>query len=242
MTGGWGADCLKGGYGNDAMWGDDGDDDMEFMDSADTLIGGHGNDEIHGEGGNDQIAGTAGNDVFYGGSGNDLIVPGSGNDTSVWRSAGADTLEFHQDDIDFYAFRNAYDVIRDWDATNGHGGDVIRWCGQPAEFDPVKIQFGAFLGDGNQPLTTPRILCNNGQKIHLDDGAVANWSGPFGIETEFDMGIASFTDPLTPGKNADDFELVYLSGHVPADRVRRSGRGRGRSGAANLGYHPILAV
>ena len=129
---------------------------------------------------------------------------------------GSDTFEFHQDDINFYAFQNAVDVIEDWDANNhpyyGYDADVIRLCGQP-EFEPVKIQFGAFFGDGNQLPDDVMILLSNGQKIFLDDAAVAKWY-PY-IETEFDMGIATFTDPLTSGKNADDFQLVHLPYECP---------------------------
>ena len=163
--------------------------------------------------GNDQLAGNEGNDILDGGAGNDRIVPGSGNDT-MYGGTGSDTFEFHQDDVDFFAFQNAVDVIKDWDANNGSSGDadVIRLCGQP-EFVPVKIQFGAFFGDGNQLPDDVMILLSNGQKIFLDDAAVVKWT-PF-IETEFDMGIASFSDPLTSGKNADDFDLVHLPDTCP---------------------------
>ncbi len=213
MTGGLGDDCVKGNGGDDTIWGDDGDDYMEFLDGDDTLLGGYGDDEIHGEGGDDQIAGEEGDDVIYGGKGDDLIVPGSGNDT-MYGGEGSDTFEFHQDDIDFYSFQNAFDVIRDWDATNDEASsstdaDLIRLCGQP-EFVPVKIQFGTFFADGNQLPDDVMILLSNGQKIFLDNAAVADWYGQNGVETEFFMGIATFTDPLTTGINADDFELVHL--------------------------------
>ena len=204
MSGGVGNDCLKGGYGNDVLDGGDG---------ADTVIGGQGDDNVSGGKGNDQLAGNEGNDVLDGGAGNDRIVPGSGNDT-MYGGTGSDTFEFHQDDVDFFAFQNAVDVIKDWDANNGSSGDadVIRLCGQP-EFVPVKIQFGAFFGDGNQLPDDVMILLSNGQKIFLDDAAVVKWT-PY-IETEFDMGIASFSDPLTSGKNADDFDLVHLPDTCP---------------------------
>jgi hypothetical protein len=105
-------------------------------------------------------------------------------------------------------------VIKDWDPGTdaGDDADIIRLCGQP-EFAPVKIQFGVFFGDGNQLPDDVMILLNNGQKIFLEDGAVANWGPP--LEIEFDMGIATFNDPLTSGRNADDFELILLPNACP---------------------------
>ncbi len=191
------------------------------FDGGDTLIGGLGDDEIHGDDGDDIIMGDAaigdplgGNDRLYGDGGNDRIIPGAGNDT-LYGGAGSDTFEFHQDDINFSNFQNAFDVIKDWDFGGGAGedADVIRLCGQP-EFTPVKIQFGVFFGDGNQLPDDVMILLSNGQKIFIENGAVANWGPP--IEIEFDMGVATFNDPLTTGRNADDFELVLLPDRCPA--------------------------
>ncbi len=189
------------------------------FDGGDTLIGGGGDDEIHGDDGDDVIVGdeltgslSGGDDILYGGAGDDRIIPGSGNDT-MYGGAGSDTFEFHQDDIDFYSFQNAYDVIKDWDFGGASGdGDIMRLCGQP-EFVPVKIQFGTFFGDGNLLPDDVMILLSNGQKIFIEDGAVANWGPP--LEVEFDMGIWTFSDPLITGANADDFELITLPDTCP---------------------------
>ncbi len=187
---------------------------LEF-DGGDTLIGGLGDDEIHGDNGDDVILGDAsvgsssgGDDVLYGDAGNDRIIPGAGNDT-LYGGAGSDTFEFHQDDINFFSFENAFDVIKDWDSGGGTGGDadIMRLCGQP-EFLPVKIQFGTFFGDGNLLPDDVMILLSNGQKIFIEDGAVASWGPP--VDLEFEMGVATFSDPLISGENADDFELILL--------------------------------
>jgi len=185
------------------------------FDGDDTLIGGQGDDEIHGDDGDDVILGdenigssVGGDDVLYGDAGDDRIIPGAGNDT-MHGGTGSDTFEFHQDDLNFYSFQNAYDVIKDWDfgGDPADDADIIRLCGQP-EFVPVKIQFGTFFGEGNLLPDDVMILLSNGQKIFIEDGAVSNWGPP--LETEFDMGISTFSDPLTTGANADDFELIIL--------------------------------
>ncbi len=194
--GGAGRDKLEGEGGSDCLWGNSGDD---------TLLGGEGNDSLYGQDGDDALAGGADDDSIEGGDGDDLIWGGRGADT-LNGGAGADTFVYHQDDVDLFDFSNPVDLIQSWDSE-----DVIRLVGVP-EFVPIKIQWGAMFG--GPMVDDVRILLANGQKIYLEDALLDSetpWLDSGAPNIEFQAGLATFTDPLISGLNADDFQHVEAS-------------------------------
>lgn len=194
--GGAGRDKLEGEAGRDCLWGNGGDD---------TLLGGEGNDTLYGQAGDDALSGGADDDSIEGGEGDDLIWGGPGADI-LDGGAGADTFVYHQDDVDLFDFGNPVDLIQSWD-----NEDVIELVGG-AEFVPVKIQWGAMFG--GPMLDDVRILLANGQKIYLVDALLDSetpWLDSGAPNLEFKAGIATFTDPLISGRNADDFQHVEMT-------------------------------
>ncbi len=205
LIGGRGNDLFYGGGGRDKIEGEDGHDVLWGNAGEDTLLGGEGNDTLHGQGDDDALAGGVGDDSLVGGEGDDLIWGGSGADT-LDGGAGADTFVYHQDDVDLFDFSNTIDLIRSWDS-----GDVIKLVGGP-EFAPIKIQWGAMFGG---PMSDDvRILLANGQKIYLEDALLDSetpWLDTGVPNLEFQAGIATYTDPLSSGLNADDFEHMEVA-------------------------------
>ncbi len=194
--GGAGRDKLEGEAGRDCLWGNGGDD---------TVLGGEGNDTLYGQAGDDALSGGADDDSIEGGEGDDLIWGGPGGDI-LDGGAGADTFVYHQADVDLFAFSNPVDVIQSWD-----NEDVIELVGGP-EFVPVKIQWGAMFG--GPMLDDVRILLANGQKIYLVDALLDSetpWLDSGAPNLEFQAGIATFSDPLISGRNADDFQHVAMT-------------------------------
>ncbi len=205
LIGGRGDDTLSGGAGHDKLEGGEGADLLRGKSGNDSVVGGNGADTLRGQGGDDALSGGADDDRIAGGAGNDLLWGGSGADTLIG-GAGADTYLYHQDDVNLFDFGHPIDLIQSWD-----NEDVIKLIGGP-EFVPVKIQWGAMFGSARAD--DVRILLANGQKIYIE-GAVLDsetpWLDSGAPNIEFQAGIASFSDPLMSGLNADDFERVEMT-------------------------------
>lgn len=202
--GGAGRDMLEGQGGHDVLWGNNGED---------TIVGGEGNDTLHGQTEDDALAGGAGDDSVVGGEGNDFIWGGPGADT-LNGGDGADTFVYCEDDVDLFDFSNPIDLIQSWDHK-----DVIKLVGGP-DFVPIKIQYGAMIGA--MVSDDVRVLLANGQKIFLEDALLdsnAPWLDSGAPNLEFQAGIATFTDPLASGGNADDFQFVVMTSVDGLDEI-----------------------
>lgn len=189
---------ILGSTANDVIFGDDGDDLIFGGDGADFLIGNQGNDIIQLEGGFfNRAKGGDGNDKVFGGDGIDWAHGNMGQDKLVLR--GGNDKGYGGDGDDTLKGGGGNDWLQGADGNDrlvgGSGSDTLHG------------------GDGND------ILMDRKGKDWLDGGAgddrliVRSDAGrPDQKLSDFDINdpaLLRWTDRLTGGEGADEFQFIY---------------------------------
>ena len=204
IYGGSGKNLLLGEDGFDFIDAGSGDDTVAGGEGDDTLLGGLGRDVIRGQGGDDDIDGGAGRDRIRGGAGDDEIFGGEGNDV-LRGGSGDDIFYYREDEGD-----SDYDLIRDWDPSQGLDGergdddgasasdmdmDMIALCGQTIrDFFVAKIEF-----------VNPQVSTSNAE----DDVLIT-------LNDNTQIGVLNASDDFVEGVTdaSDDFYIEQLAGNA----------------------------